>query len=736
MKNIVRNKFGILLVCAVLILCQCLVIAPLFAKAETKPEVDEPKAVTYEPMKALVLVEGSLYEEVGEEAEEKVQLPVGTELSLLSAKLVDEELWYYVECTYIEEGDETPTIISGYIKAVYLKEATEKALIDTQTPVYLEEEMATYSKEEDVEVLTTSLVGDVVWCQILFAPELENEEEVDSEVKVIGSVEAASLTFVDDAKQNDADPSISTGIDAEPSASIDVEQTPEPMLPSPTSSVGVDAEPISSDPQESETIDEEPIASVEVPQIMTFAVAAAAVDPFEQSLANFPSSYHAALREMHYKYPNWTFEAVKASMSWDTQLSRQLSGSTSLIWKTASAPYIDQSDKDSSGNQKTYDGGSWYKASEAAVRYYLDPRNFLTEDYVFMFESLQFNSSHTVAGVQAILNDSFAKAQAQNIYNAGSSQNVNAYHLASRIRLEQGTNGNGLAHGTVTGTFSGDPNYFTGYFNYFNIGAYEAVVDGQTLKPTQRGAWYARGSGNGLTSYGRPWTTAAASITGGAQFLNSGYIGIGQNTSYSQKFNTVGSASHQYMTNVQAPSTEATKTKNAYPDLNATIHFKIPVYDNMPAVPAFKPGTNVPTPTHTINWALSGGYIHQIPIGTAAATILAKTTVANGTSDMYTQTGTPLSPAARVGTGHSFRVYDIAWTQRACYYIVIYGDLTSDGVITTADLVASRKHLLGTGTLSGAYLKAGDFNGDGAITMADHIRIRKYLLGMQDITQY
>ena len=60
------------------------------------------------------------------------------------------------------------------------------------------------------------------------------------------------------------------------------------------------------------------------------------------------------------------------------------------------------------GEYKGLSGYNWVQASEAAVMYYADPRNFLTEDSIFQFELLTYNSNYqTEAGVEAIINGTF-----------------------------------------------------------------------------------------------------------------------------------------------------------------------------------------------------------------------------------------------------------------------------------------------------------------------------------------
>lgn len=69
------------------------------------------------------------------------------------------------------------------------------------------------------------------------------------------------------------------------------------------------------------------------------------------------------------------------------------------------------------------------------------------------------------------------------------------------------------------------------------------------------------------------------------------------------------------------------------------------------------------------------------------------------------------------------------------YTVMIYGDITGDGVINSADLLRLRKHLLGTDPLSGAYADASNIAIDNQINSADLLRLRQYLLGTANIEQ-
>ena len=160
------------------------------------------------------------------------------------------------------------------------------------------------------------------------------------------------------------------------------------------------------------------------------------------------------------------------------------------------------------------------------------------------------------------------------IMNAAQQSGINPYVIAAMIIQEQGRKGQ-------SGSISGS----TGYYNYFNVGAYAS--DG--MGAVERGLWYASQSGN----YGRPWDSPEKAIVGGAQFYSNNYVKAGQNTFYLKKYNVQGSNmyKHQYMTNVDGAADEGAIFAEAYPAAlrNAPLQFKIPVYQNMPASACVKP---------------------------------------------------------------------------------------------------------------------------------------------------
>ena len=55
-----------------------------------------------------------------------------------------------------------------------------------------------------------------------------------------------------------------------------------------------------------------------------------------------------------------------------------------------------------------FDGSTWVAASEDILRFYMDPRNFLDEAYIFQFMSQKYDPAvHTREGLQSMLKGSF-----------------------------------------------------------------------------------------------------------------------------------------------------------------------------------------------------------------------------------------------------------------------------------------------------------------------------------------
>ena len=290
-------------------------------------------------------------------------------------------------------------------------------------------------------------------------------------------------------------------------------------------------------------------------------------------ISAFPGSYQADLRNLKSAHPNWTFVPMKTGLDFATSVSQEM-GDRSLIQKTN-----DNTAKGWVGDVCPIENG-WYYATQPAVAYHMDPRNFLTESYIFQFEQLTFNASyHTEAAVQSFLNNTFMKGKladdsagrtyAGAFYEIGKNRKLSPIHLASRVYQEQGQGTSGLISGTYPG--------YQGYYNYFNVGVNGASEAEKIIK----GLTYAKNQG---------WNTRYKSLDGGAATIGKNYILKYQDTIYLEKFNVdknspYGLYNHQYMQNIQAPRSESYSTKKMYANagtLNSAFVFKIPVYNNMP----------------------------------------------------------------------------------------------------------------------------------------------------------
>ena len=290
--------------------------------------------------------------------------------------------------------------------------------------------------------------------------------------------------------------------------------------------------------------------------------------------AGFPDSYVPYLTHLHNKYPNWVFIAKNTNSNFSTAVDaeegKNYMQTTNNTYRTSSTPA---------------EGSSWFRVNNAVIAFYMDPRNWLVEDRMFTFEKLDFDSSFdskypslikTVFGNGKLSDDKYTNP----IYTYGKKYGISPLHLASRIRLEVGANGSDSTNGC---SFTYEGKTYSGYYNFFNIGAYEKTINGHSYSSITMGL---------VTAMNKGWNTIDKAIEGGASFLANGYINQGQGTLYYQKFNvrpesTYSPYTHQYMTNIQAPVTEGNQTYNSYDDagiLNQSFIFEIPVYNNMPNV--------------------------------------------------------------------------------------------------------------------------------------------------------
>lgn len=313
-------------------------------------------------------------------------------------------------------------------------------------------------------------------------------------------------------------------------------------------------------------------------------------------LDDYPG-YSDLLDDLLEEHPNWTFTILFTGLDWNTVIRNETTvehGRNLVQGKTGA--WIC-----SVCGDKAYDNGSWRCASTATVEYYMDPRNYLyDETYLFQFENLKWSdNTYTISGIEKILDgcdylledkitytntknkkETIDKTYAEVIMEAAEKAGISPYHLASRIRQEQGTGSSASA--TATGTYDG----YEGYYNFLNVNA-----SGNGSSTIIKNALeYAKKQG---------WNTPVKAIEGGAEFLAKSYIQYGQNTLYLQKFDVDDSDGdlywHQYQQNVAAAKTECVDIMQSYKEiddnLNLPFNFVIPVFENMPETKCAMPGT-------------------------------------------------------------------------------------------------------------------------------------------------
>ncbi len=317
-------------------------------------------------------------------------------------------------------------------------------------------------------------------------------------------------------------------------------------------------------------------------------------EDFEKSIEAFPESYKPSLRALHLLHPGWVFKAFKTGLTWstvienETELGRSLTSSSTLSYRsTAEGAYDWSTDK-----YIALDGTGWYQAADSVVKYYIDPRNFLDEKNIFQFEALFYDEDvQNTAGVEAMLSGTFMDGgyvinsaskeitYTQAYIDAAKASGVSPYHLVSRTIQEVGRGGSSSVSGLVSG--------YEGIYNYYNIGASSGT------NPVLNGLKFAKTGGSlsstAKTAYLIPWNTRYKAIVGGAKYIASNYIAIGQNTLYLQKFDVDSSDGnlywHQYMTNISAAVSEAGIMYTTYKEmgiLDQSMTFSIPVFNSMP----------------------------------------------------------------------------------------------------------------------------------------------------------
>lgn len=208
----------------------------------------------------------------------------------------------------------------------------------------------------------------------------------------------------------------------------------------------------------------------------------------------FTKSYTDSLLQLYKKYPEWEFIPFITGLTWSEAVEGEHTPHNKQLIETVVS--ADFKCACSSCHGVIQEASNWVSASEKAVEYYLDPRNFLTEEYIFQFETTSYDENQSINVVESILKPTWmynsdityldaegkTKTYTENgkavkyseaIMKAAKDAGMSAYFLASKIVQEVGASKASYAGGSC-----GDNSPYNGIYNYYNIGAYTGVVDG------------------------------------------------------------------------------------------------------------------------------------------------------------------------------------------------------------------------------------------------------------------
>ena len=365
-------------------------------------------------------------------------------------------------------------------------------------------------------------------------------------------------------------------------------------------------------------------------------------ETFETSISGFPEDYKPYLRYLHTIHSNWTFTPLNTGLDFETSY---------LSEKAVSSIEISSGLCEQDPYYVTESG--WCIGNEVSTKFFLDPRNFLSEKYIFMFENLSYSELYNEAVVQSVINNTFMsgisvldnQSYASIFVEAGSSANISPLYLASLARQESGTKETNTTNGAE---FTYEGYTYKGLYNFFNIGASSSASN-----PALAGLVWANG-------------------------------GKGANGAIS---NNTGNNNPTNVSNDFISMLKVSKT---------------------------------------------GDYLKGYSLGTTISNI--KNIVGSSANVVIKDSnGNVKNDGDAIGTGYTIEISNSAGSNTYTY--VMYGDVSGDGEINSADLLKIRQYLLGQVNLDGAFKTSAYISGDNEINSADLLKLRQHLLGTSIISQ-
>ena len=473
-----------------------------------------------------------------------------------------------------------------------------------------------------------------------------------------------------------------------------------------------------------------------------------------------------AITTLKASHPNWNFKILYTGLDWYEVIQNEYTGHgatpTNLV--PANSSTYNNNWICSICGEKTYDTGDWHCASETAISYMMDPRNFLDDSNIFQFLELTY-TNYSYEQILNMVSGSYLNSTSviDSIINAAKTYNVNPYYIIARLIQEQGKAGTELVYG------NGYNGNYAGYYNAFNIGATGNTRADVVLNGLKR----AQNEG---------WTSLEASIIGGARIISKNYIAKGQNTLYLQKFDVENSDgtlyTHQYMQNLLASKNEAAQITKIVNNLGIdnSYNFIIPVYENMPAFTVNEPNLayaekeelvsvnvtgnlrmrNAPNGNQTIDWLNGGEIVTRVEVAQSKVngTYWDKVKslsgvygyVARETYENVQEYKLYLVPVEEVEQDETLPDNeenlpeddndtenipddDENNTENEEVIEVKIGDVNNDGKISPTDYVLIKNHIMQIKLLqTDTEMKAADVNKDGKISPIDYVLVKNHIM--------
>ena len=312
--------------------------------------------------------------------------------------------------------------------------------------------------------------------------------------------------------------------------------------------------------------------------------------------------YKEAIEKLQSAHPNWNFELLYTGVKFSDAVAGEYSvRKRNLVPTDYGGEWI--------AGTTLYDTG-WYAASEKAIAYYMDPRNFLNDTDIFQFQDVNdyLDGVCTLEGIKNKVSGSFLQEYATDINTACKNKNVNPYYIIARLFQENGTN-------PKSGTYKMDGGDNKYYYNPFNIGA-----TGDTKTEVYNNA-LARAKQEG-------WDTMEKALEGGIYFCKANWLDNYQNTLYQNRFdidtrNGTSLYTHQYMQNLMGAYSEARILRSSYANtgkLESEFTFIIPLYEGMEATLSPMPVNS--QESYSINVKTTGTYVRIRSDASTDSTIL------------------------------------------------------------------------------------------------------------------